>query len=333
MPQVDRSVRGLNAEVWGAVSRIQNPQQISTAEAQALRSAILKDGKFDTAERDLVAELTQDNSAEVRVESTQSADFPANSLTLGPLASDAKEALAISQMDVYKAKFNVLKDKAATELGTAYERVSEQVSAATDQVVDYVQARVDDVQNFTYQSSEGTRRERQANCGPASAAMVLKRLGLEAPEMSELRASVGAPRGNGSGAFALTPEQVANAVVQSAAAQGQTVTADVSVLPDDASAAEVTQNIRDRLAAGEQVILLTSNIAVQSGSDGPGHYVVVERVNPDGSLVVDDPQSLLRGNNREHSAAEFANSLDRRVNRFGRDNVIIGIKPASPAQQ
>ena len=69
---------------------------------------------------------------------------------------------------------------------------------------------------FTFQFEEagktGTKREAQANCGPASATMILKQFGVQPPSMQQLRKMVGAPTGTGSRAFGLSTSQVVSAV-------------------------------------------------------------------------------------------------------------------------
>lgn len=148
-------------------------------------------------------------------------------------------------------------------------------------------------------------RESQANCGPASASMIMKQLGLPAPSMHEIRQMVGgriSTSGNEGGAFAIGTEQLAEAVKKQAAAQGRTVTSTTQSLP--ANSQQALAQIKEKLDRGEKVVLLTGGFG-----GTPGHYTVIKAVNPDGTFVVDDPA---RGPNQVRTAAELQTAMDNR---------------------
>jgi hypothetical protein len=173
---------------------------------------------------------------------------------------------------------------------------------------------------FTFQFEEagktGTKREAQANCGPASATMILKQFGVQPPSMQQLRKMVGAPTGTGSRAFGLSTNQVVNAVKKSASQQGLSVKAEQKTLTPNVDAA--LAEMKKRIAKGEKLILLSSNI----NSLSRGHYVVVNEVRPDGSIVVDDP-ARANGENRVHSKAQLAKALQVRQQVYGSASSLI----------
>lgn len=178
---------------------------------------------------------------------------------------------------------------------------------------------VDGVKTFfshIHQFSQGTAKERQANCGPASAFIVGENFGLDMPSLSSIRASVGAPRGNGRGAFAITTGQLGRAVTKQAEKEGRDIRFDEDRLSTDVDS--TLRKMRENLAEGKQVVLLTSNLV--SGSRG--HYIVINKVNDDGSIEVSDPQSA-NGAGRVHSRAELEKALKARTNRYGLDSTLI----------
>lgn len=150
------------------------------------------------------------------------------------------------------------------------------------------------------------RRESQANCGPASASMILKQMGITPPDMHTIRERIGArtsENGQEGGAFAIGTEQLEQIVQQYAADQGKQVRAETQTLPRDANQALAT--IRERLERGEQVVLLTGGFGGTAG-----HYTVIKGVNPDGTFIVDDPA---RGPNETRTAAELQRAMDTRA--------------------
>lgn len=167
------------------------------------------------------------------------------------------------------------------------------------------QASVDGDNAFVPQFSEGTSKEMQANCGPACAAMMMSALGVNPPpDMSDIRASVGARTGNGSGPFAISTDQLIRAVEKTTGRSGVT-----SNLP--VSAQTAGEQIAERLEAGKNVIILTGGMGGSSG-----HYMMVKGVdfNPDGSiksLTVDDPGSS-NGENRVISGAKLQEIMGNR---------------------
>ncbi|MBT9546382.1 MAG: hypothetical protein IV090_13420 [Candidatus Sericytochromatia bacterium] len=173
---------------------------------------------------------------------------------------------------------------------------------------------------FTYQFEEigrtGTSREADANCGPASASMVLKQFGIYPPTMQQLRRLVGAPIGYGGDAFALTTKQVAEAVKRTASEKGKYISYDTRLITSNVDS--VTSEMRNRLARGEKLILLTSGF----NSLSQGHFTVVKEVRNDGSVVVDDPGTA-GGENRVISRSRLAKALETRKYEYGMENVLI----------
>jgi hypothetical protein len=178
---------------------------------------------------------------------------------------------------------------------------------------------------FVYQEGEvgedgGTEMEAQANCGPASMAMIIERQGGEAPSMKELREDVNAPTGTRKGTYGLDTDQVTQGIEETLAAQGIQVETDVDIFSSKQSA-QVIETMRERLAAGDDVILLTSNM----GSGGAtGHYVVVNEILDDGSFRVHDPQEP-DGANTVQTADDLAAAMKRRAG-TDRDTRVISIR-------
>jgi hypothetical protein len=176
-------------------------------------------------------------------------------------------------------------------------------------------ASVDGDNAFVPQFSEGTASEKQANCGAACAAMMISSFGVNPPpSMSEIRADAGARRGNGSGAFAMSTEQVIKAVEANTGKSGR-----VSDLPVSANTAG--KEIAERLNAGKNVIILTGGMG---GSKG--HYMMVKGVEFDArgnikALTVDDPGSQ-NGEDRVISGAKLQEIMGNRSS-AGRVNQLL----------
>lgn len=158
------------------------------------------------------------------------------------------------------------------------------------------------------------QREAQANCGPASASIVLRSFGIEPPTMHELREEANAPQGDQrSRAYAISPDQLVEMVESTAAEQKRTLKGTVSVLPEDPD--KSWQQILQQSKRGK-VVLLTGNMA----SNGPGHYVVIEAIGKN-QLRINDPQ-FADGHNQIHSIEDFREAFQNR-RRAGRDSQII----------
>lgn len=160
-------------------------------------------------------------------------------------------------------------------------------------------------------SPKEEKREEQANCGPASAAIVLKRLGIPYEDLHNLRidgdAVVGSDR-PANGVYAIDADQLRTMVELNAARQMRDVESERIVLPEDAEAAYDT--IRKALADGHEVVLRTGNM--DSNGNG-GHYVVVNSVGepPDRQLNISDPQNP-DGAEHIESFEEFEQALKKR---------------------
>lgn len=161
--------------------------------------------------------------------------------------------------------------------------------------------------------AQGPRAEAQANCGPAAAAMIMKQLGISPPNsLTTLRKMVGAPTASNphrGKRLAITENELMSAVKKQGAKNGKSVQAHREMLPRNPKQALAT--MQDRLAKGEKVVLLTGNM--HTGSTG--HYVVVKQINPDGSLLIDDPgRAAPGGENRHCSFGQFQKAMATRGN-------------------
>ncbi len=196
------------------------------------------------------------------------------------------------------------------------QEVVQKVYTKAVELKDDAVAGVERLFSHIHQFSQGTRKEKQANCGPASAHIVGTNFGLDMPSLASIRRSVGGRTGNGRGAFAISTGQLMRAVTKQAQKEGRDIRASESNLGTNVDRA--IERMKAALAEGKQVVLLTSNIK----TGGRGHYVVVNKVLEDGSIEVSDPQSK-NGAARVHSKAELRNAMRRRVNKFGRQNTLM----------
>ncbi len=332
--QIKHSVHYLNDDVFNAVKQVKNPQAPTVEDALAIKEAILKDGKIDAGEQDLLNELivrgeegfiswmreiTGANAEEAQIVDVYgrgSATADAEKMQIAQFSKEAADALDIS-----------LGDQLARQTQLSLEFINDEVIQPGIQLakdgVDGIKRMFNHI--WQYDSSQGTKKENQANCGPASAHIVGENLGLDMPKLSEIRSMVGGRRGSGRGAFALSVPQVIRAVEKQGAKEGVEIKGD-SLTLSSTRVDPALDHMREALDKGEQVILLTSNIAIQSRGQlnsgrGKGHYVVVNEVKPDGSIVISDPQKR-GGEPITHSREHLQTHLQRR-RRFGRPNVIM----------
>lgn len=163
------------------------------------------------------------------------------------------------------------------------------------------------------------KKEAQANCGPSSAAIVLKRMGITPPSLHEMRRQVGAPLGNQRrGAYAITTSQLIKMVEMNSENASKPVSGQVLSLPRSAN--DSYEVIRQALDLGKKVVLRTGNM--ENNGRG-GHYVVVTSASrpPLRNLNIMDPQ-LKNGADHLNSFADFEKALSDR-NRRGMPNEII----------
>ena len=166
-------------------------------------------------------------------------------------------------------------------------------------------------ESFVYQKGEigenGTPMEAQGNCGPASIAMLIDRLGGEAPTMQQIRKNASAITGNKPNTeYGLDGGQMEKGLKDTLSAQGiaiETQTQSYGSKETD----QLIEDMRKGLAEGKELILLTSNL--ETGSQG--HYVVVNEVKANGNIVVHDPQSE-DGQNREYTPEELKAGIKAR---------------------
>jgi len=350
MPKLDGSVHYLNPEVFEAVKQVKKPASMTHEEAQNIKTAILKDGKIDEAEKDLIDELSNTSAKStdpaVTITSQGTAEADGEVTNLAVLNKSVSEVLDVGFLEQVSSKAKVnyvfLEQEVKADVNTAIQWTSEHVvQPIKENVIDpinehvvqptmeIVDEAIEDVKEFfnhvwQYDPSQGTVSERRANCGPASAAAVGENLGLDMPDLDDIRRMVGARRGNGSGAFAISTNQVIQAVEKQADKEGREIEGGSTNLSTNVDS--VLDEMRERLENDEQLILLTSNIAIKSrnslaSGSGKGHYVVVNKVNDDGSIVITDPQKK-DGAEITHSREQLQTHLQRRK-RFGRPNTLI----------
>ena len=166
-------------------------------------------------------------------------------------------------------------------------------------------------ESFVYQKGEigehGTPMEAQGNCGPASIAMLVDRFGGEAPTMQQIRKNASAITGNKPNTeYGLDGGQMEKGLKETLSAQGiaiETHTESYGSKETD----QLIEDMRQGLAEGKEMILLTSNL--ETGSQG--HYIVVNEVKANGNIVVHDPQSE-DGQNREYTPEELKAGIKAR---------------------
>lgn len=298
MAILDRAVYDLNNDVYYALKKASASKQTFTeSDTQDLRRAILKDGVVDASEADLLEELQKNPTGNIQV--FMGRDTSEEHLSIQAPQGSAQNNLRLSNWDL-----DVMTAKAKYVIKNVTEPVYKPL-----------------VDVFTYQYSrlfpEG---ERQGNCGPASASMVLKEYGIAAPHLTAMRKLVGAPHGPGRDYYALTTQQVGESVRKVAAQKG--VRIDYKVQANLGSNVNtVLAALRNVIQSGKQAILLTSNI----NSGGKGHYIVVKDVLPNGSIVVNDP-ALRDGEDFIQTRKELSDALIRRHTKWSSSNDLISFE-------
>lgn len=91
---IDGKVTGLNRPVFEALQKVKNPNEMTVDEAKSLRAAILKDGKIDASELDLLQELSQDNN-KVKVSAAAEAGLAPVDILASSAKGAAKDKLSI----------------------------------------------------------------------------------------------------------------------------------------------------------------------------------------------------------------------------------------------
>lgn len=294
MANIDRRVTDLNSDVYYALKKVGTSQQTLTeADTLKIRQAILKDGLVDASEADLIEELQNQPDGNIQV--FMGKDLQEEHLSVQCAQGNAKANLSINSW--------------------GWDRLSSRAKYVFNENVNQPWQALKD--SFTFQYLPiFPKSERQANCGPASASMVLKQYGIQAPNLTNMRRLVGARTGNGDGPYALSTQQVAESVRKVAAQKGVKVNYDIKDLSSNVDSTLAA--MRKELQAGKQVILLSSNLR----SLGRGHYIVVKDILPNGAIVVDDPQKA-DGEDVIHSKNQLAAALNTRVNKWGLANAMI----------
>lgn len=167
---------------------------------------------------------------------------------------------------------------------------------------------------FTPQFGSGGHNPR-ADCGPAVGMMILRSHGLGGDrDLGDIRRDHMRVRHNG----ATTSNEVARGIESgSGNALDTDIVAGNSLYRSDPAA--FLNRIKQELAAGKQVILLTKNMATMRN----GHYVVVQGVKDDNSIVVADPGSRSQGQNRTFSFSQFERAFHARRREGMPNNLIV----------
>jgi t-SNARE complex subunit (syntaxin) len=122
MTGIDGRVSGLNNDVFQALQNIKktNSGALSETDAKTLQTAINKDGKIDSAEQDLLTELTQSSLRSINI---QSADSPAQSVVFATTSGKARSVLQETQTSTAQLKKLASEgEKGIQELTKIYQR-------------------------------------------------------------------------------------------------------------------------------------------------------------------------------------------------------------------
>lgn len=156
------------------------------------------------------------------------------------------------------------------------------------------------------------------DCGPASAAMILRRFGFMTGHSSSdaigaVRSEVGltsARQGPNGSYWALGEDEVARAIEGASNGAVQETYRSEKYRGDGGDRNTLINDLRNRIAQGDQPILLTG-----SPSTSSRHYTVVTEVKDDGTLVMVDPGG--QGYVREVTPAQLQALMDKADNRTG----------------
>ncbi|MBF2053501.1 MAG: hypothetical protein IGS03_08560 [Candidatus Sericytochromatia bacterium] len=92
MTGIDGRVNNLNRDVFSALQNVANPARLTEQDAKNIRSAIMKDGGIDAAERDLLNELTS-NTSNIQINAQSSSSFSPSALNFQPAQGEAQSTL------------------------------------------------------------------------------------------------------------------------------------------------------------------------------------------------------------------------------------------------
>lgn len=107
---IDGNVSGLNQTTFRALQQIKDPKNMTEAEAAKLKTAIEKDG-IDSAEEDLIAELTRTDGKSITINAEKDAGFNPQTLQFNPAASKAQGVLNSLKPTVTSNELSRLWDK------------------------------------------------------------------------------------------------------------------------------------------------------------------------------------------------------------------------------
>ncbi len=107
---IDGNVSGLNQTTFRALQQIKDPKNMTEAEATQLKTAIAKDG-IDSAEEDLIAELTRTDGKSITINAQQDAGFAPKGLQFNPATAKAQTVLSGLKPTTTDAELSKLWDK------------------------------------------------------------------------------------------------------------------------------------------------------------------------------------------------------------------------------
>lgn len=188
-----------------------------------------------------------------------------------------------------------------------------------------------DQASFHPQYDSNIAAARDSDCGPASAAMVLESQGYKDINSGDVREDLMDVSHTG----ATTSEEVAKGIREGSNGELRTeiITGNSDYKNDPQG---FLNKMREELAAGKQVVLLTKNMGSmqysnRSAESANGHYVVVQGISADNQLTIADPGSRGSGLNRKISAETFLEGYAARGREGMPNNLIVIDKAASPA--
>ncbi len=185
-----------------------------------------------------------------------------------------------------------------------------------------------DKSSYHAQYDSNIAAARDSDCGPATAAMVLESQGYKDTNSGDVREDMMGVTHTG----ATTTEEVAQGIRKgsSGGLQTEIITGNSSYANNPTA---FLNKMRDELAAGKQIVLLTKNLGVMEGGRSAaktnGHYVVIQGITADNQLITADPGKRDVGLNRTFSADTFFKAYAARANEGMPNNMIVISKPAA----
>lgn len=183
-------------------------------------------------------------------------------------------------------------------------------------------------ETFFPQYDSNISAARDSDCGPASVSMILESQGYGETNSGDVREDLMEVNHHGA---------TASYELVRGLRAGSNNELDVNIIEGNQDFANDPQaflnQMRQELAEGKQVILLTKNLRImENGRDASrtnGHYQIVQSISPNGDLVLADPGSRGEGLNFHVSAETFTAAYARRAAEDMHNNMITIARPAS----